>query len=193
MKDKILKQFVALPTLDKELFNQAFSDIVPIKQDKIPPQRFSSKNISLGKRKNSANNKQLKQVSASFVFSDGFEAYFNPDEKIKYVRPGTETQAIKRLARGDYVPEFLLDLHGLKQEDAKLEIAALLHAAYKQHVNCVSIMHGIGKHILKKSVPNWLIQHPNVLGFHQAPKEWGGKSALLVLLDVPTNVKKETS
>lgn len=185
MKDKILKQSDPLPSADKDLFNQTVSDIVPIKQDKIPPQSFSSKNISEGKRKNAANNKQIKQASASFVFSDGFEAYFNPEEKIKYVKPGSETQAIKRLARGDYVPEFLLDLHGLKQEEAKLEIAALLHAAQKQHANCVSIMHGIGKHILKKSIPNWLIQHPAVLGFHQAPKEWGGKSALLVLIDTP--------
>jgi DNA-nicking Smr family endonuclease len=191
MKDKILKQFDPLPTPDTELFIQEFRDIVPIKQDKIPPQRFCSKNISQGKRKNVANNKQIKQVAASFIFSDGFEAYFNPDEKIKYVKPGTEAQTIKRLARGDYAPEFLLDLHGLKQEDAKLEIAALLHAAHKKHANCVSIMHGIGKHILKKSVPNWLMQHPNVLGFHQAPKEWGGKSALLVLLDVPTYFKKD--
>ena len=86
---------------------------------------------------------------------------------------------------------FLMALRPILIQTKKLEIAALLHAAHKKHANCVSIMHGIGKHILKKSVPNWLIQHPNVLGFHQAPKEWGGKSALLVLLDVPTYFKKE--
>ncbi|MDP5032651.1 MAG: endonuclease SmrB [Paraglaciecola sp.] len=190
MKDKILKQSALLPSADKELFNQEFGDIVPIIQDKVPPQRRSGKNIWEGKRKNTANSKQIKQASASFVFSDGFEAYFNPDEKIKYVKPGSDTQAIKRLARGDYAPEYLLDLHGLKQEEAKLEIAALLFTAQKQQANCVNIMHGIGKHILKKSVPNWLIQHPNVLAFHQAPKEWGGKSALLVLLDVPSEFDK---
>ncbi|MDX2125733.1 MAG: endonuclease SmrB, partial [Aeromonas hydrophila] len=27
-------------------------------------------------------------------------------------------------------------------------------------------------------------QHPNVQAFHQAPREWGGDSAILVLLDI---------
>ncbi|KXI27843.1 endonuclease SmrB [Paraglaciecola hydrolytica] len=184
------KQNVDQPTVDLDLFNQETSGIVPLKQDKIPPQRFSSKYISQSKQKNLNERTQIKQVTASFVFSDGFEGYFNPDEKLKYLKVGVDNHEIKRLGRGDYSPELLLDLHGLTQEDAKLEIAALLHAAHKQHVHCVSIMHGIGKFILKKSVPNWLTQHPYVLGFHQAPAEWGGKSALLVLLDVPDNHKK---
>ena len=190
MKNKKPQQNDDLPIADLALFNLETSGIVPLKQDKIPPQRFSSKYISQSKQKNLAEHKQLKQVSASFIFSDGFEAYFNPDEKMKYVKPGADSHEVKRLRRGDYSPELLLDLHGLKQEEAKHEIAALLHEAHKQHIHCVSIMHGIGKHILKKNVPNWLVQHPFVLGFHQAPAEWGGKSALLVLLDVPNSHKK---
>jgi DNA-nicking Smr family endonuclease len=190
MKNIKLKQNAEQPIADLDLFNQEISGIEPLKQDKIPPQRFSSKYISQSQQKNLTERNQIKQVTASFIFSDGFEGYFNPDEKMKYVKPGTDSHEVKRLRRGDYSPELLLDLHGLKQEEAKHEIAALLHEAHKQHFHCVSIMHGIGKYILKKSVPNWLIQHPYVLGFHQAPAEWGGKSALLVLLDVPDSHKK---
>jgi DNA-nicking Smr family endonuclease len=29
-----------------------------------------------------------------------------------------------------------------------------------------------------------------VMGFHQAPKEWGGHSALLVLIDLPLHHEK---
>ncbi|MFT5677369.1 MAG: DNA-nicking Smr family endonuclease, partial [Paraglaciecola sp.] len=86
---------------------------------------------------------------------------------------------------GDYPPDLILDLHGYKREEAKLEIAALIQAAQKHHAHCVCIVHGIGTHVLKKSIPNWLVQHPLVLGFHQAPLEWGGKGALLVLIDLP--------
>ena len=44
-------------------------------------------------------------------------------------------------------------------------------------------MHGHGKHILKQQTPLWLAQHPDVIAFHQAPKEWGGDAALLVLVE----------
>ncbi|MGL5628054.1 MAG: Smr/MutS family protein, partial [Plesiomonas shigelloides] len=41
-----------------------------------------------------------------------------------------------------------------------------------------------GRHVLKRQTPLWLAQHPQVRAFYQAPKEWGGDAALLVLLDV---------
>ncbi len=44
-------------------------------------------------------------------------------------------------------------------------------------------MHGIGKHILKQRIPSWLAQHPNA-GVPSGPREWGGDSAILVLLDI---------
>ena len=30
----------------------------------------------------------------------------------------------------------------------------------------------------------WLVQHPKVRALHQAPKEWGGEAAILILIDV---------
>jgi DNA-nicking Smr family endonuclease len=168
-----------------DLFKKEFKDIAPIKQDKIPPQRLSSKQNSGLTQKNKADLSQIKQAAAAFEFSDGFEGHFDIDQPLKYVTENTHSHEIKRLRRGDYPPDLILDLHGFKKEEAKHEIAALIHAAQKQHVYCVSIMHGKGTYALKKSIPNWLIQHPAVLGFHQAPKEWGGQAALLVLIEIP--------
>lgn len=190
MKAKTPKHLATLTPDDRELFEQTVSGVVPLKQDKIPPQRFSSKHNWASKQKKLAASKESKQRSASFVFSDGFEGHFAENDKIKYLRHSSDSARLKRLIRGDWPPDLLLDLHGLKREEAKQEIAALLMAAKKQHIACVCIMHGMGKFILKRSVPNWLIQHPDVLGFHQAPVEWGGKSSLLVLLDVPDSHQK---
>jgi DNA-nicking Smr family endonuclease len=172
------------------LFRGEFTDVAPIKQDKIPPQRFSSKHKSAMDKKNLNDLSELKQASASFHFSDGFEGHFDPSQALKYVKPGADSHEIKRLRRGEYPPDLILDLHGYKREDAKLEIAALIEAAQKQHIYCVCIVHGIGTHILKKTVPNWLVQHPAVLGFHQAPLEWGGKGAILVLIELPQTNNK---
>ncbi len=175
---------------EPDLFKNEFKDIAPIKQDKIPPQRFCSKQNSGLTQKNKTDLTIIKQAAAAFEFSDGFEGHFDIDQPLKYVKPETDSHEVQRLRRGDYPPDLILDLHGFKKEEAKHEIAALIHVAQKKHIYCVSIMHGKGTYALKKSIPNWLIQHPAVMGFHQAPKEWGGQAALLVLIDLPLHHAK---
>lgn len=176
------------PTSDKDdefaLFRETFRDVAPIKQDKIPPTPPRSKEKSASKEKNRKAATETRQASASFHFSDGFEAHFSSQGPLKYVKPGTDTHEVKRLRRGEYPPDLILDLHGLTRDQAKSEIAALIFTAQKEHLPCVCIVHGIGGHILKKSVPSWLVQHPGVLCFHQAPLEWGGQGAVLALIDV---------
>ena len=175
---------------EPDLFKNEFKDVAPIKQDKIPPQRFCSKQNSGLTQKNKTDLTIMKQAAAAFEFSDGFEGHFDIDQPLKYVKPETDSHEVQRLRRGDYPPDLILDLHGFKKEEAKHEIAALIYVAQKKHIYCVSIMHGKGTYALKKSIPNWLIQHPAVMGFHQAPKEWGGQAALLVLIDLPLHHAK---
>ena len=75
-------------------------------------------------------------------------------------------------------------LNGLTREQAKMELAALLLACEDEHVYCASIMTGYGTFTLKKQIPRWLVQYPKVRALHQAPKEWGGEAAILILVDV---------
>jgi DNA-nicking Smr family endonuclease len=181
---KTLSHYQIQPDQDPvDLFKKEIKDIAPMKQDKIPPQRFSSKQNWNTKQKNRHELAEFKQAVASFQFSDGFEGHFEIDQPLKYIKHEADSHEVKRLKRGDYPPDLILDLHGFKKENAKLEIAALIQAAQKHHVYCVCIVHGKGTYALKNSIPNWLIQHPAVLGFHQATREWGGKSALLVLIE----------
>ncbi len=77
-----------------------------------------------------------------------------------------------------------LDLHGLTQLQVSRNWGALIAACRREHVFCACVMHGHGKHILKQQTPLWLAQHPHVMAFHQAPKEYGGDAALLVLIEV---------
>ncbi|PWW11165.1 MULTISPECIES: endonuclease SmrB [Pseudidiomarina] len=127
---------------------------------------------------------QMKQQQAEFFFSDTYRAHF-AEGAIRYLAPGTASHVLKQLRRGDFAPELFLDLHGLTQAVAKQEIAALLYACQKQQVDCCAIMSGHGQGILKENLPHWLVQHPAVKAFHQAPKQWGGDAALLILLELP--------
>ena len=163
---------------DKNLFKQAIGKTKQLAQDTIHPQKLTSKKKVKRKLEKQEFEKQ------QFFFSDEFEPYLESKGPMKYVRADVDTFEAKRLRRGEYSPELILDLHGLKQQESKLEIAALLAACIKQHVNCVCIIHGIGNRVLKTKVPHWLVQHPDVMAFHQAPLEYGGDGALLVLIDL---------
>lgn len=174
-KVKALKQNT---TDDKNLFKQQIGKVKALKQDTVHPQTLTSKKHVKRQQEKQEFEKQ------QFFFSDEFEPNLESNGPMKYVREDVDSFEAKLLRRGEYTPELILDLHGLKQQESKLEIAALISACHKQHVHCVCIIHGIGNHILKTKVPHWLVQHPDVMAFHQAPLAHGGNGALLVLIDL---------
>ncbi|GAA3903716.1 MULTISPECIES: endonuclease SmrB [Gibbsiella] len=170
------------PSLSKDevqLFRESVAGARTLRQDTIvhpkPKARF---------RQAAPQRLLQEQVDASFYFSDEFQPLLDEDGPARYVRPGYSHFELKKLRRGDYVPDLFLDLHGLTQKQAKQELGALLAACQREHVHCACVMHGHGKHILKQQTPLWLAQHPAVLAFHQAPKEWGGNAAILVLVEL---------
>lgn len=164
---------------DFDLFRAETKGIKPIKQDTFvaPRQKSSQKKSPL---------RDIREKEDTlFYFSDEYEPLLNEhDGVIKYLREGEDSHLLKQLRRGDFSPELFLDLHGLTREQAKMELAALLLTCEDEHVYCASIMTGYGTFTLKKQIPRWLVQHPKVRALHQAPKEWGGEAAILILVDV---------
>lgn len=165
-----------IPDDDKLEFLQLIDGIKPLNQDKI---HFRP----AAKEKRLLEEKQQQQDVGSF-FSDTYQPLLPTEGAMRWRREDVESRELKLLRRGDYQPDLLLDLHGLRQSEAKLEIAALIQACVKQNIQCCCVMHGHGLGILKQQTPMWLAQHPQVKAFHQASKEWGGDAALLVLVDI---------
>jgi len=168
-----------VPISDDELvlFRDTVRGVRPLRQDTIRPdtKAIKQKRVVF---------EQARVEEQQNYFSDEFEPLIDTEGPTRYVRPDASRYELKKLRRGDYPPDLLLDLHGLDQRQAKLELAALLDACRRQQCKCACVMHGFGKHILKRNVPLWLAQHPFVLAFHQAPKTWGGEAALLVLMEL---------
>lgn len=165
-------------------FANAMQGVKPMQQDKIEP----DKQVELFKKSQQVtgrNVKYSKQSSATFDFSDMYQAALPQEGPMRFCQDGESTHILKQLRRGDYSPEITLDLHGLTREMAKAELAALIHTARKELVDCVCVMHGFGQGVLKAALPHYLVQHPHVRAFHQAPLEYGGQAALLVLINVP--------
>lgn len=171
---------------DIALFREAAQGTAPIEQDKRPPE--PPKVAALKRRSNRDSSSHPKDIAAasreaSQYFSDGFEAHFG-DGTMQFTAEGESSYLTKQLRRGDYTPELLLDLHGMTLATARQELAALLIACEKERIDCCCIMHGHGSGKLKQQIPHWLVQHPLIRAFHQAPREWGGDASLLVLLRV---------
>ena len=177
---------------DEMLFQQTIGKVTPLKVDTIHFDKKVSKPKNNSHEKNSLRSalQSNKKAIAQFHFSDEFEPNLNKQGPMKYVRSDVDSFEAKNLRRGIYSPDLILDLHGLDQHQAKKEIAALLYACQKEHAQCVCIIHGLGSRILKNKVPHWLVQHPDVMAFHQAPLEWGGNGALLALIEIKDKFNK---
>lgn len=173
---------------DSLLFQQAIGKVKPIHVDTIAHINNNSKKKRITTPQSKKKNKS--KSLAEFHFSDEFEPMLNTQGPMKYVRDGVDSFEVKNLRRGHYTPDLILDLHGLDQNQAKKELAALLYACQKEHAQCICIVHGIGSYILKNKVPHWLVQHPDVMAFHQAPLEWGGNGAILALIEIKDKFAK---
>jgi DNA-nicking Smr family endonuclease len=124
------------------------------------------------------------------AISDEFDAstLLDVDDALSFRRPGIGTDVTKRLRKGDWSIQGEIDLHGLRREEAREELAAFIRDAHKRGWRCVRVVHGKGlgspgkTPVLKGRVQSWLIQKNEVLAFVQARGDEGGAGALVVLL-----------
>lgn len=176
----------SIDPIDENIFQQAIGKVKRLKADTIHfDKKLSKPKNNSQLKKYQENSQQDKNKSlAQFYFSDEFEPNLNTQGPMKYIRSDVDSFEAKNLRRGVYTPDLILDLHGLDQRQAKQEIAALLYACQKEHAQCICIVHGLGSKVLKNKVPHWLVQHPDVMAFHQAPLEWGGNGAILALIEL---------
>jgi DNA-nicking Smr family endonuclease len=95
---------------------------------------------------------------------------------------------LARLRRGQWSIQGEIDLHGLRRDDAREEVAHFILQAHQQGRRCLRVVHGKGhgspgrQPILKAKVQRWLAQRQEVIAFTQASGHEGGAGALIVLL-----------
>ena len=109
-------------------------------------------------------------------------------EEPSYLRTGLARDVLRKLRRGHWVVQNIVDLHGLNREEARSVLAEFLGGCLKRGLRCVRVIHGKGlrspgrEPVLKGKVQRWLAQRDEILAFCEAPKNQGGSGALLVLL-----------
>lgn len=124
------------------------------------------------------------------AMSDEFDVstLLDTDDELSFRRPGVGTDVTRRLRRGEWRIQRELDLHGLRTDAARSELARFIGEAHKQGLRCLRVVHGKGlgspdkTPVLKSRVQGWLVQKKEVLAFVQARPAEGGAGALVVLL-----------
>ncbi|MEO6030907.1 MAG: Smr/MutS family protein, partial [Burkholderiaceae bacterium] len=124
------------------------------------------------------------------ALSDEFDvdSLLETDDSLSFRRRGIGPEVVRKLRRGVWVVQAQLDLHGLRRDQARERLSAFLHAAQREGLRCLRVIHGKGngspgrEPVLKVKVRSWLVQRDAVIAFTQARAAEGGAGALIVLL-----------
>jgi DNA-nicking Smr family endonuclease len=170
---------------DHELFARSVGAVVPLAQRgraelRSPPPAAEPR-------------QRLRDEAAALraSLSDDFdvESLLDTDAALSFCRPGIGADVVKKLRRGAWAIQAQIDLHGLRRDEAREQLAAFLRDARKRGLRCVRVVHGKGNGspgkapVLKPKVHSWLVQKESVLAFAQARAAEGGAGALVVLLE----------
>ena len=102
-----------------------------------------------------------------------------------------DRRIVRKLRKGEFSIQAHLDLHGLRREEARQQVAAFLEKSHREYKRCVLIVHGRGlgskDHIpvLKEKLRAWLTRGAmgkKVLAYASARPYDGGTGAVYVLL-----------
>jgi DNA-nicking Smr family endonuclease len=116
------------------------------------------------------------------------ESLLLTDDGLSFRRPGLSADVVTRLRRGQWAIQAQIDLHGLRRDEAREQLAAFVRQALQRSHRCVRVVHGKGlgspggEPVLKGKVQRWLAQCAEVIAFTQATRAQGGAGALVVLL-----------
>ncbi len=164
-----------------ELFRREVADVQPLVNDTIPPTPPERPQRPRFTARATLEHPALFSTQAGTAQVHGGEALY-------YAVPGVQERVMRRLRRGQYPPDALLDLHGLSVEEARSEMLEFLAECRQRGVHAVLIIHGKGyssqqgQPVLKGMVNHWLRDYPDTLAFCSALPEHGGTGALYLLL-----------
>jgi DNA-nicking Smr family endonuclease len=109
------------------------------------------------------------------------------DEFIVFKQAGVSNKTLRKLRKGQYNVDAILDLHGNSVDEARMLVENFLIQSLQERIRIVLIIHGKGRYhnempILKNKLNQWLRETNFVLAFCSATPAHGSRGALYVLL-----------
>jgi len=174
----------AIPEADIALFREAVRDTMPIRH--APRVARASRVLPPVPVQSLLDGHEA--IAESLEGPPSEDQLVDTGQEPSYLRPGLGRDVLRKLRRGHWVIQDVVDLHGLNREQARVSLAQFLAGCLKRGLRCVRIVHGKGlrspgkEPVLKGKVQLWLARREEVLAYCEAPANLGGSGALLVLL-----------
>lgn len=163
---------------DLDAFHEAVKDAKPLSQNKI---RLKSPQ-PVRKRK-AIDDLEWEPLNLSEAQDLG---QVRGEEFIGYKQAAISNKTLRKLRKGQYNVDAMLDLHGMSVEEAKSAVESFLQQCLQRSIRVALIIHGKGRHtempILKNKLNHWLRDIHLVLAFCSAAPSHGNRGAIYVLL-----------
>jgi DNA-nicking Smr family endonuclease len=180
-----------------EFFQKQMADVRPLAHSGQPVPRREDKSVhpGLAYRREAA---QRARTMDESLLPTAFVEPVHPEEVISFKRDGIQNGVFRRLQKGAYEIEAMLDLHGLTLEQARHEVYQFIADCCRYDVRTALISHGKGRRnkdqvpLLKSFLARWLPMFSEVMAYHSAQKWHGGAGAVYVLLRKSEKAKAET-
>lgn len=127
-----------------------------------------------------------KEILPSFLDGGEPSEIIQDTDSITYTQDGVSHKMLRKLSKGQYNVQAVLDLHRKTVDEARLEVDEFLHNCLKLGIRCALIIHGKGKPggtpVLKNYINHWLKNAAPVIAVSTAAPKHGGHGAVYVLL-----------
>ena len=170
---------------DAALFRQSVGNVEPLKNGNRKRHEGSGRKPTAKATLRRRDEREVLSESLEDV-PDGIDVATG--EELRFNRPHVPEATLRRLRRGKFSVQDEVDLHGMKQDEARIHLREFIAFAVSKGFRCVRVVHGKGLGsgargpVLKRGVNNWLRRWDDVLAFCSTPDNDGGTGAVYVLL-----------
>jgi DNA-nicking Smr family endonuclease len=182
------REAAARELLERNLFALTVGTVEPLRRAATPARLTPRPSTEPRQRERDEAAVMAESISDEF----DVESLLETDEGLSFRRRGIGPEVVRKLRRGVWAIQAQLDLHGLRRDEARENLARFLREGVRDGLRCVRVIHGKGngspgrEPVLKAKVKSWLVQKSEVIAFVQARASDGGHGALLVLLKPTT-------
>ncbi len=169
---------------DWHLWSKVTATVSPLKQEKSQKDFRQNQNMIVSSKPISINAKHKKIERKYYA-----PPYF-PNAQKQQLNKNIEPNLLKRLSRGHVKIDGTLDLHGMRQDEAHIELNRFIASRLERGEKTLLVITGkglnkAGSGILRSMLPLWLSSMPlsaMISGWQIATRKHGGEGAFYVRL-----------
>ena len=169
-------------------FAAAMADVQPLRAD---PRVDAPAPATLTTRTTINEDAEALAALSDLVTGNGDFDISDSTEYVEGAVVGLDPRILRRLRRGEFAYQAMIDLHGMSAATARIEVERFIMSAVAEGHREVLIVHGRGRNskdnvpVLKERLKSWLARGRigrSILAFTSARPADGGAGALYVLL-----------